>query len=236
MAAAAPATSMRRVVRWPASPTRQPPMPSVITATGRLTKNASRHDQRSTSQPPTSGPVAEATLPNADQVPIALPRAAPSKVVPSRARLAGTNSAAAAPCAARAASSCPSVRARPQPSDAAREQRHAGEKEPAVAEPIAQRATDQDERGQRQQVRRDRPLRAGRAGAELARQTRNRDVHDRGIDKRQARPEDRRDERPSPVTSTTHGPGGAAGTRSPMAVVRGPIAGMVTRITTNAMT
>ena len=57
----------------------------------------------STSQPPSGGPSAVVIAPAAAQVPIAGPRALPLYAAPMIARLAGVSSAAAMPCAIRAA-------------------------------------------------------------------------------------------------------------------------------------
>jgi len=68
-----------------------------------LTANTVRHELRSTSVPPTSGPATKAMPVQAVQVPIAFPCAGPSKCEMMSAIELGTKSAPATPCSARAA-------------------------------------------------------------------------------------------------------------------------------------
>ncbi len=62
-----------------------------------------RQPTTSISQPPTNGPMAPATEPAAAQMPMALPRASPEKLLPRMARLVGISIAAPTPCNTRAA-------------------------------------------------------------------------------------------------------------------------------------
>ena len=77
------------------------------------------------------------------------------------ARLPGVSSAPPTPCTARAAASSPVLCASPQSSEAAANQRDPDQEDPAPAVPVAERAAQQDQRGQRQRVGGDRPLQAG---------------------------------------------------------------------------
>ena len=81
-------------------------------------KNAARQLACSTSQPPATGPIAVVIALNPDHVPIARPRASPSKVAAMIARLPGTRNAAPMPCTARAAINIVGVGARPHRTDA----------------------------------------------------------------------------------------------------------------------
>ncbi len=66
------------------------------------------------------------------------------------------------------------------------------------AEPISQRAADQQERGEKERVRLDDPLDVGDGGAELALQRRQGQVDDRAVDEGEARAEHRRGQHPRP--------------------------------------
>ncbi len=68
---------------------------------GMLTQKIARHESASTSAPPPAGPITVAIPVQAVQVPIAFPRAGPSKVAVRIAREPGTSSAPASPCSAR---------------------------------------------------------------------------------------------------------------------------------------
>ena len=81
-----------------------------MTATnGRLSAKIQRHDNRSTTTPPASGPMIEAIPPHAVQAPIAPPRAFGAKPATMIASDAGVMSAPAAPWSARAAIRTPIV-------------------------------------------------------------------------------------------------------------------------------
>ncbi len=64
-----------------------------------------RHVAWSSSTPPATGPIVDVMAVKADHVPIALPRASPSKVALSIARLAGASIVPPAACSTRAAMS-----------------------------------------------------------------------------------------------------------------------------------
>ena len=88
-------------------------------ARGTLMKNAERQLTCSISQPPMTGPIAVVIALNPDQVPIARPRPAPSKVALIIARLPGTKNAAPIPCTARPIIRKRGVVAMPHQTDAA---------------------------------------------------------------------------------------------------------------------
>jgi hypothetical protein len=72
-------------------------MTSTATASGMLTRKASRHEKWSMSQPPSTGPMAAGIALYPDQVPIALPRRSFGNDAPRIARLPGTRSAPPTP-------------------------------------------------------------------------------------------------------------------------------------------
>ena len=63
-----------------------------------------------------------------------------------------------------------------------REPRHADEEDPLAAEVVAERATEQDQRRQRQRVGVDRPLQIAEPGVEVVPDARQRHVDDRAVD------------------------------------------------------
>ena len=113
------------------------------------------------------------------------------------ARLPGTSSAPAAPCTARAiASTVASGASRAR--DARDGERHeAGDEDPPAAEAIAERAAEQQERGERDEVRVDRPLQTRDVGLQVAADRRQRDVDDRAVEERDARAEHGRGDHPA---------------------------------------
>src|SRR2546426_7774947 len=92
------------------------------------------------------------------------------------ARLEGTRRADAIPCSARAQQSMASVPATPQSAD------------------VAERSPEEDEGGERQEIRVDDPLQPRERRAELAAERRQGDVHDRAVEERHPRGERGRDE------------------------------------------
>ena len=111
------------------------------------------------------------------------------------ASAAGVSSAPETPCSARAAISTPIVgdaahSAEPTPNPATPGGEHA-----ALAEPVGQRAGQQDQRAQRQQVGVGDPLLGGEAAAEVPADRRQRDVDRRRVDGGDRRGQDRGDQR-----------------------------------------
>ena len=85
---------------------------------GRFIRNIQRQPTASISQPPSKGAPAAPTAPAAAQIPMALPRRAPSNVAARIARLLGISIAAPVPCSTRPASSHGKVGANVHSSDA----------------------------------------------------------------------------------------------------------------------
>src|ERR1700687_4155132 len=86
---------------------------------GRLMKKIARHDQVSTSHPPSTGPKALVSADAPDQVPIDRPRSAIGKAALIMARLLGTSSAPPMPWIARALISTEALGASPHATEAA---------------------------------------------------------------------------------------------------------------------
>ena len=87
-----------------------------------------------------------------------------------------------------------------------REEDDAEQEHALAAELIAHRSADQDQRAQKQRVGFDHPLDVGDRRVEVGLKRGQRDVDDRRVDERHARPEDGRDQGPSARrrhTSTT---------------------------------
>ena len=106
VASAAPSQSTggaRRITGG--SGTRRAATATVRSAGGITVANARRHEPASTNQPPSIGLTAPTSAVAADHVPMAAPRSARGNAPLRSARLFGTRSAPASPCAARAAMS-----------------------------------------------------------------------------------------------------------------------------------
>ena len=114
------------------------------------------------------------------------------------------------PCTARAAISWPTWPTRAGDRGDG-EDRHADQEDAPPAEAVAQRAADQQQRGEEERIRLDDPLRLGRRGVEFALDRRQRDVDDRAVDERHARAEDRGHQHPAPA----RGPRTASPVRRP---------------------
>ena len=143
-----------------------------------------------TSQPPTSGPIRKAMPVHAVQVPIAAPRSSPLKTTVIVASAAGVRSAPATPCRrARDDQRRPVRRGRAEDrGDAERDD--ADQEDPPLPEEVAERAADEDQRAEREQVGVDDPLLEREPAAEVVLDRGQRDVHDRGVDEHDHRPED----------------------------------------------
>ena len=102
------------------------------------------------------------------------------------------------PCRPRAATSVSMFGASPHSAEAAGEAADAGEEDPAASEAVAERAAEQDERGERQRVGVDHPLQAGGAGAEVGTDRGQRDRDDRGVEEGHARPQNGGEQDPPP--------------------------------------
>ena len=127
-------------------------------ATGTLMRNAHRQPGPSTSQPPTNGPIAPATPPSPDHAPTAAARSSLRKLACRIARLPGVSSAAPTPCSTRADDEHLDVRRRAAQQRRGREPHGADHEDPAPAEAVAERAAEQDQRREREQVAGQHPL------------------------------------------------------------------------------
>ena len=156
-------------------------------ASGTLIRKMRRHDPTPTSHPPTNGPMAAATpgqpRPGTDR---------PRTVAGRERRL---KDGEAARREQRPADSLerpgghkpPGGRSQGAQQRRGREPDHAREEHAPAAEPITQRTADQDQRRQRQRVGVQDPLQARYARAQLGAERGQRDVHDGGVEKRDAR-------------------------------------------------
>ena len=167
---------------------------------GTLMTKIQRQEAIASSSPPTSGPSTAEIAPHAVQLPIAAPRSSRGNVFTITASELGHEQ--------RAGDALQRAR-RDQQADARRERaQHRGRAEAADAErehaplavEVAERAADQDQRAERQQVAVDDPLLPGEAAAEPALDRRQRDVDDGAVEQRDARAEDRRRSRVSRLT------------------------------------
>ena len=135
------------------------------------------HGATPTNSPPRIGPNAVATPPSPDQAPTAVDRSSLRKDACRMANEPGVSSAAPAPCRARIPIRT-AVLGRQRAADGGDgEPQHADHEDPPPAHPIAQRAAQQQQAGQRQRVGVQRPLQAGQAAAQILADPRQRDVH-----------------------------------------------------------
>ena len=170
--------------------------PTTRTASGTLIQKMPRQPTVSTSQPPTSGPIAVVTPGRPDHTPIALPRSSAANDAEMIARLPGVSSAARRP-AARGRRPAPRSSARAAHSTDATANHDDARDEDRGAQPVAQRAADEDQRGERERVGVDDPLRPGDTGVEVAVDRRQGEPDDRAVEERHARAEDHRGEQPA---------------------------------------
>ena len=150
----------------------------VRTTSGGLIRKIARHEATETSQPPASGPIRNEIPVQAVQVPIAAPRSSPSKVAVIVASAAGVSSAPAIPWSPRPRISVVPFRASAQSSEVTPNAPSAQQEDALAAEEIAERAADEDQRAEREQVGVDDPLLEHEPAAEIALDRGERDVHD----------------------------------------------------------
>ena len=199
----APATSNRRrpaPVREASSSrlsgTQRSAASTTGTASGRLMKKIHRQERASISQPPTSGPSAVETPASPDHAPIARPRSSGWKLgLDDRQRAGGeqrTPDALEEP-------------GRDQPAGAlgqAAQRRgdgepdHPDQEHPPPPEPVAERAAEQHERGQHEQVPVDGPLETGHRGAQFHAEAGQGHVDHGAVQEDHAGGEDRGEQRP----------------------------------------
>ena len=113
------------------------------------------------------------------------------------ARLPGVSSAAPTPCRIRAAISDLGRGREAAQQRGEREPHGADDEDPAPAEPVAERAAEQDQAGEREQVAVGDPLQLGQARVEVLADGAQRDVDDGAVEQRHPRAEDGR-QRPPP--------------------------------------
>ena len=106
----------------------------------------------------------------------------------------GVSSAPNTPCSARPAISTSIVGASAQSIETDAEPADADREHAPLAVEVAERARDEDQRAERQQVRVRHPLLAGEPAAEVLADRRQRDVDDRRVEARDERAHDRRRE------------------------------------------
>ena len=137
-----PRARLRRAVR----PRSGSPAPASRGRTGTLIAKIARHDATSTSRPPTSGPMTNAIPLHAVQEPIAAPRSSRGNAATMSASDPGVSSAPNAPCSARPRTSTLDRR-RDRADDRHRAEPADPDHEDApLAEQVAQRPADEDER------------------------------------------------------------------------------------------
>ena len=162
----------------------------MTTANGTLTRKIQRQDACSTSQPPPSGPITNAMPVHAVHAPIAAPRSSPLKVVAITARPAGVRIAPVAPCRPAREDQGRAVGRRGAEDRGEPERRDSDQEEPPGAEEVAERAADEQQRAEGEEVGVDHPLLERETAAEVVLDGRQRHVHDRGVDEHDHRTED----------------------------------------------
>ena len=167
-------------------------------ASGGFRRNTARQDTASASQPPRSGPRAVVTPDRPAHAPIARPCSSGEKQLRREGEAARHE------------------QRRPDALHAAEEDQRAGGRREAAEErgerepdepdgehapapvAIAERTRREQERGQREEVRVEHVLQLAQGRVELLRQHRDDDVHDRGVDERERRAQDRDEEHAPP--------------------------------------
>ena len=164
-------------------------------ATGTLMRNAHRQPGPSTRKPPRNGPTAPATPPSPDHAPTAGARSRARKLACRIARLPGVSSAPPTPCRTRAATSTVMFGRGATKQRRRREPDGADHEDLAASVPVAERATQQDQRGQREQIAGEHPLQRAHTGVEVLSDVRQRDVDHGRVETRHPAGADRRRER-----------------------------------------
>ena len=150
-----------------------------------------RHEAASISCPPTSGPTMVAMPDHANQEPTAGPRWAGGKAATITASALGASSAPKTPCATRPPTITSMLGASAHTSDVAPNPTQPDREDPPLAEDVAQRPADEDQRRERQQVAVGDPLLAREPAAEILLDRRQRDVDDRRVEADHERAHDR---------------------------------------------
>ena len=132
----------------------------------------------------------------------------------------GVSSAPPTPCSTRAPMSTPILGANPHSGRGQREPDHADQEHPAAAEPVAERAAEQDQPGQRERVAVDRPLQPAQRGVQVPADGGQRDVDHGRVEERHARAEHRGRQHPAAATGAqAQGRGGRVRGRRHLAIV-----------------
>ena len=118
---------------------------TVTAASGRLIRKIQRQAAYSISQPPTNGPIAVAMPPSPDQAPIAAARSRWHERALDHRQAARRQQRGADALEDPGGDQHLGVGARPQSSEARREQHGADHEDPAPAEAVAERAAEQDQ-------------------------------------------------------------------------------------------
>ena len=111
------------------------------------------------------------------------------------ASAAGVSSAPEIPCSARATIRTPIDGAAAHSAEPIPNPSYAGGEHAPLSEPVGERAGQEDQRAERQQVGVGDPLLGGESAAEVTADRRERDVDGRGVDRGDRRGQDRRDQR-----------------------------------------
>ena len=170
-------------------------MITVAITKGTLMAKIQRHVATSMSQPPASGPMTNAMPPHAVHEPIAAPRSSGGKRRDDDGQRARGQQRAED--ALQGAPGDEHLDRRGQRADDAddAEAGHAEREDPPLAVEVAERAADEDERAEREQIGVGDPLLPGEAAAEVALDGRQRDVDGGRVERRDERAEDRGEER-----------------------------------------
>ena len=133
--------------------------------------------------PPSSTPATAPNAPTAPQAPSAVLRSLPSANVVVRIEsAAGEMIAEPRPCSAREPISAPSLQARPDSSEATREDDEAGEEDATASEQVGGAPAEQQEAAEEQRVGADDPLEVLLREAEVGLDRGKGDVHDRDVE------------------------------------------------------
>ena len=125
-------------------------------------------------------------------------RSAGRKLASIIARLPGVRSAPPTPCTSLAATSISAFGAIAHSREAKVKRPTPRAEDAAASVAVAERATEQDQGGERQQVAVENPLERARRGTEVAADVRQGDVDDCAVEKGQARAQDGDDQDPAP--------------------------------------
>ncbi len=153
--------------------------------------------------------------PRPDHAPMARPRSPGRNDADTIARLLGTTSAAATPCTQRAAISEPVSGAIAHSERRGRERDQPDEEDPAAPVAVAERATEHEERAEREQVAGEHPLQVAEVGVQVVGDGRERGVDDRAVEERDPRAEHRGGDDPAALRGAHAEVGGTHASSEP---------------------